>query len=530
MALAWLAAVLIDWYYPLYMALLAAFFLAWGLVEVLRRRRMWAEWSRAVLAVAASFLFAGILLAPLLIPMLREAGRSPYLEEAPSFSRTMGADVAAFVLPGPLHPLWGRYFSRWTDRFASGNTAEGIVYLGVVALLLAAIGLWRYWLQGKMWVALAAVFAILAMGPYLKVLNYDTGFPLPYLLLHYLPIARFTRVPSRYVVLVQLGVAVLVGLGGAALLRERTREWPPSPGKGRSGPARVALLAALLLALVGLDYLPAPCRVTPAVVNRFYQQLANDRRSYALLEVPLQRPNSPWYYTHWMLDQTVHAKDSFRGYISRGDPLFPFSGAPFLRQLAGLGDSDITYDDWHPLSLAVLNHYRVGYIVLERQRLQEQGRLADIQHLVEQALGPLTPAYDNADLLAYEVPQAAPAPFLALGAGWHEVEEQDWGSFRWMERDQSEVYVVLPAAGQATIQFRAASFLRPRRLEILRDGTAVASLEVGTAPQLYQVQMPLPAGETRLQLRAEGYDVPRDVGAGDDPRSVSIAFSDLRIR
>lgn len=39
MALAWLVAMLVDCYYPLYMALLAAFFLTWTFGEVLRRRR-----------------------------------------------------------------------------------------------------------------------------------------------------------------------------------------------------------------------------------------------------------------------------------------------------------------------------------------------------------------------------------------------------------------------------------------------------------------------------------------------------------
>jgi hypothetical protein len=40
----------------------------------------------------------------------------------------------------------------------------------------------------------------------------------------------------------------------------------------------------------------------------------------------------------------------------------------------------------------------------------------------------------------------------------------------------------------------------------------------------------LPAGETRLELRAEGYDIPRQAGVGDDPRPLSIGFASIRFR
>ncbi len=531
-ALSWLAAMLIDWYYPLYMVLLAGFFLAWTLGEALLRRRPWKAWLHGALAVGGGFLAAALALSPLLVPMLRQSRQAAYLEEPLSFSTTMGADLAAFFLPSPLQPLWGKAFSRWTDPLADGNTAEGIVYLGIVVLVLAGIGLWRERRRGALWAALSGTFAFLALGPSLKVFNLRTGVPLPYLSLAYLPIVRFTRVPSRYVVLAHLGLAVLVGLGAAALLGQKgtgqgaARAQRTTALKKKGRPAlRHSAPAVLLLALIALDYLPAPYPLTPAVVNPFYRQLAADPRQYALLELPLQRPNSQWYYTHWMLDQTVHGKDSFRGYISRGDPLFNFGGAPFLRQLAGLGERDITYDDWRPLAASVLHHYHVGYIVLERGRLEEQGQWAGTRQLVQEVLAAEQPAYADGELEAYPVPEGSIEPFIALGSGWHEVEEQPWGPFRWMDRDRAVAYLIAPEAQTTTLSFQAVGFLRPRRLEIVRDGQTVSTLEVSTALQPYSLTLALPAGETRLELRADGYDVPREVGAGDDPRAVSVGFS-----
>lgn len=531
-ALTWLAAMLIDWYYPLYMVLLAGFFLLWTLGEALGRRRPWKDWLHGALTLGAGFAAAALALSPLLVPMLRQSRQAAYLQEPLSFSTAMGADLAAFLLPSPLQPLWGRAFARWTDPLADGNTAEGIVYLGLAALVLAGIGLWRERRRGALWAASAGLFALLALGPYLKVLNLRTGVPLPYLLLTHLPIARFTRVPSRYVVLAQLGLAVLAGLGAGAILGGRKANGAAArrPSFSKGGVCRrAAAIAVLLLTLIAIDYLPAPYPLTPAAVDPFYQQLAADPAREALLELPLQRPRSQWYYTHWMLDQTVHGKDSFRGYISRGDPLFNFGGAPLLRQLAGLGEHDITYDDWHPLALAALNHYRVGYIVLERQRLEEQGGFAATQALVQETLGPAQPAYADEELVAYRVPAAPLTPFLVLGNGWHEVEEQPWGPFRWIDRDRAELEVITAESGTMTLSFQAVGFLRPRRLDIVREGETIGTLEVSTALQPYSLTLALPAGETRLELRADGYDVPSAVGAGDDPRPLSIGCSAMRL-
>jgi len=531
-ALTWLAAVLIDWYYPLYMALLAGFLLLWALGETLLRRRTWPELVRAGLAMAAAFLAAGIALAPLLGPMLQQSRQAGYLEEPLSFSTTMGADLAAFFLPGPQHPLWGSFFHRWTDPFADGNTAEGIVYLGVVVLIVAAAGLWRNRRAGQMWAAMAGLFGVLALGPYLKILSRNTGIPLPYQILTVLPIVNFTRVPSRYVVWVQLALAVLVALGAAAYLRPRraASAGDPNSRRKRASAARPYIAAAAVLALILVDYAVTPFPVTTAAIPAFYQKLAQDERDYALLELPLQRPASPWYYTEWMLHQTVHGKSSFRGYISRGDPLFNWSGVPFLRQLAGLGERDITYDDWRPLAASVLTHYRVGYVVLERGRLEEQGDWEENRQLVQEVLSAPEPAYVDGALESYPVAWGPAEPFIALGSGWHEVEEQPWGPFRWMKADRADLYVISTEARTATLSFQAVSFLRPRRLDIVLDGQTVGTLEIATALQPYTVTLALPAGAARLELRADGYDVPRDVGAGDDTRPVSVGCSAMRVR
>ncbi len=541
--LSWLAAMLIDWYYPLYMVLLAGLFLAWALGATLLRRRSWHSLLHSSLTIGAGMAAAALLLSPLLVPMVRDSRSATYLEEPLTFSDRYGADLGSFFLPSPQQPLWGKLFAPITDTFGEGNTAEGIVYMGLVAIILALFGLW--WARGSehLWVLTIAAFGLISLGPTLRVFNHKIGNWPPYLLFYRLPIVRITRVPSRFEIMMHLALAVLAGLGVWGLLsgerRKKTQagnQKPEKQSRDRNprrplSPYTAYALTGVLLALLILDYLPVPYKLTLATMSPFYQQLAQDSEHYALLEIPMQRPDSQWYYTRWMLYQTVHGKDSFHGYISRGDPIFPAREAPVFRQFIQPDTpADITYDDWRPLVQPVLSHYRVRYIVLEKSRLQDKDYLAQQQQVVRQALGPVSPAYEDDQVVAYRVEWGPVTPFLRPGDGWHDVEEQPWGPFRWMEKDRSEIYVILPEAQEVTISFQAASFLRPRRLEIFWEGQTVASWEVGTDLQPYSFSLQLPAGESRLELRTDGYDSPIDLGLSGDTRKVSVGFSELRMK
>ncbi len=531
--LSWLAAMLIDWYYPLYMVLLAGLFLAWALGETLLRRRSWPSLLHAGLTIGAGMAAAALLLSPLLLPMVRGSHDAAYLEEPLTFSSKYGADLGSFFLPSPQQPLWGKAFVHTTDAFGEGNTAEGIVYMGLVAILLASLGLWRARGGEHLWALTIAAFGLLSLGPTLRIFNHKVGSWPPYLLFYRLPIVRITRVPSRFEIMMHLALAVLAGLGVWGLLSGEKRRKTADSGTSRKAlaPALAYALTGALLALVVLDYLPIPYKVTPATMSPFYQQIAQDPEHYALLEVPMQGPNGQWYYTRWMLYQTVHGKDSFHGYISRGDPVFPAREAPVFRQfIQPKTSTDITYDDWRSLVQTVFSYYRIRYIVLEKNRLQDEDYLAQAQELVQQALGPATPTYQDDEIAAYRVEWGPVTPFLRPGNGWHDVEEQPWGPFRWMERDRSELYVILPEAQDVTINFQATSFLRPRRLEVLLDGQAVASWEISTDLQLCSFSVRLPAGENLLEFRTDGYDSPVDLGMGDDTRQISVGFSALRIK
>jgi hypothetical protein len=93
-------------------------------------------------------------------------------------------------------------------------------FLGLSTLLLAGVALAPPWRRGAwFWSGAAAVALLVALGLHT---------PLYGLLWNNLPGMNVTRVPGRYVVMVDLGLAVLAGLGAARLLeRKRGRRAVP---------------------------------------------------------------------------------------------------------------------------------------------------------------------------------------------------------------------------------------------------------------------------------------------------------------
>ncbi len=55
-------------------------------------------------------------------------------------------------------------------------------------------------------------FALLALGPFIQVAGLNTHIPTPWALLRYVPIVGLARSPSRFAVIVIMGVSTLFAL------------------------------------------------------------------------------------------------------------------------------------------------------------------------------------------------------------------------------------------------------------------------------------------------------------------------------
>jgi hypothetical protein len=320
----WLAAnAYTEWIYAMFLGLFTAWFLAWKIgVE-----RQGPGWRAGLTRLAVLGAVAGVLVAPMLIPMLQEARTATYMQSPALDTLFYSSDVVDAFVPSPFHPLWGQVGAAVAAHFPSRHPAERVVFVGYTALLLGllAVAVFRRRKAVLFWGMTALGAWVLSLGPVLQVWGRSTftafgiTVPLPYLALYYVPLLNIFRAPSRFIVLTMLALAVLAGFVLAGVGRMRWRGVSrPAPGWG---------ISAVVGALVLLEFLAIPSMVPPGYNVPFYQELAQEPGNFAILELPL-RPMSD-YETY----QTVHGKPIIGGYLSRQPPDRFVAETPVLRYL-----------------------------------------------------------------------------------------------------------------------------------------------------------------------------------------------------
>ncbi len=297
----WVSFVLLfysNWYLTLYTLILGA---CWAAVllrrqpKMLRLKSFWVQ-----LTVIA--LLSSIAVAPLVIAAAKVASDTMMHSGHILFS----ADVLGLLIPGEFS-IWGGWTRGiWQDFI--GLPEENGVFLGYVTLVLAFLGLRQGPLERQfkiLCLLLVAVGILLALGPYLKIggvyevrleslgpleaparkaaslfrslypswsISPDhAALPLPYLLLKEAPYFSFSRVPSRFLLLTYLSLALLAGSGLMALTR-------------RSSRAGAVVWSAVLVALVCIEFFPQ-MQYRSLEVHPFIHQLSQDPDDFPLIDL-----------------------------------------------------------------------------------------------------------------------------------------------------------------------------------------------------------------------------------------------------
>ncbi|HZR00390.1 MAG TPA: hypothetical protein VFC93_16430 [Chloroflexota bacterium] len=234
-----LAALLCLWlqfvtavYLSFYAAFAAAIYAAVVGASLARRPgaalavRGWLAWPTIGRAVALAAIGAALFYLPVqgYQRQARAWDSQRTLDDVIAFS----ASPLSFLNPPDVSLLYGHSVLR---SFAADAVAdsEKRLFPGAVTLALAGVGLWQLRsnrLAGRCRartvaaLGIAAVGAVLALGPLPVVNGHVASLPLPYLALYrLLPGFQAMRSPSRFGLMMVLGLALLAGLGVAALRR-----------------------------------------------------------------------------------------------------------------------------------------------------------------------------------------------------------------------------------------------------------------------------------------------------------------------
>ena len=336
-------ASLCSWYYLMYLFIFSVIFVIYRLINFIP--------TRVLGKVFAMLLVWGMMISPFVYPLVKETvyGRD-YISK--DYQLWFSADLAAFIIPSPSHPLVAGSLDNLYGKLG-GNPWEATVFLGFTVLLLAGYAIYKLrWHQTGFWVTSGVIFSVLSLGPRLHIMGNsifpDT--PMPYWLIHQFPLFRMISSPSRFVVMVMLSLAVLVGYAVKEIF---------------SGEKKIKLGMGLIAGLILMEYATFPVDlVLPDQVTRapFLQQvLAADESDYAVLELPIK---GYWINNIYMYRQTKHHKKILNGNVSRHSPEFTkfISDEPLRRLAENTGITDDYFEQLKPLFV----ENKIKYIIFNK--------------------------------------------------------------------------------------------------------------------------------------------------------------------
>ncbi len=311
--------------FPGYLPLLLA---AAAFVDVRARPTRWALWSRAgtvlELLAVASVLIAFV--------VAQSGPIRPKWDDTILFSiRTPWRALLVFALSVAVRAA----IVRWAPFDIVGKIRrriDALLQIRGVTVQTWAARIRRH--PAGLYALLTAFSIWIAAGPAAGL------WPLVY----WLPGLNFIRVPSRFMILAVLGLAILAGIGFDRLTRGLQR---------RRALAWAALASVCLIGeFVAIPFDTQPYRVEIPAVDRW---LANQRAPFVVAEVPVR---DEWLASRYMLFSTAHFQKTVTGYSGARPAVWGWlyrqlRTFPDEASLTSLSDLHVTYvvvhTDLYPL-------------------------------------------------------------------------------------------------------------------------------------------------------------------------------------
>jgi hypothetical protein len=534
--------------------------------------------------LAVMALTVAILWSPVMIPILRSFSQGDFALVGWGEGLKLSADLFGWFTPTPLHPIFGaddwplhlRAVVEGVAPFRDVNT----VFLGYGILVLAGIGAVGMWRQARAWVLAAVIFAVFTLGPLLQIngqflfpldnllreqgLSQDVTFPMPFALLHYIPIIKANRVPNRFSVVLSLALAVLVGYGTCWVLsRVASSRLASDSSTGNAALPATLLLATLLLVLVLFDQVSVPLPLTDARVPGPYATIAAEAGDFAVLQLPLGWRNSfgTWGAERTQLQyfQSLHQKYMLAGNISRA-PDFKFDYFNRIPLFRALTDTELyrevdaeTLDRAADQAGELMVLYDVRYLIVHEPidlRYPYVDTMPATRDLAFSLL-PLDPepvaSGDGAtvyrvvqpylpDPLRFDFGAWASAPYR--GQGWADDEEVFAATGNWVLGTEASLFFPVRGAGDRHLSMQIAPFAYPGALPqtltlSLNDQPMNVSFVLDEGWQVIEVTLSestLRQGLNTLTLNLDHATAPSSVLPGNtDDRPLSVAVDWVEI-
>jgi interleukin-like EMT inducer protein len=443
---------------------------------------------RELANIAALGLVSAIGIMPIVYDIFSETIRyGDYWSVGWARTQSLSADILSFILPSSLNPLLG----QWT-RDIPFQTMN-FVFVGDIVLILAAWGAFRLRSQVsvQLWTVVALIFAVLMLGPSLQIAGFVTDIPLPFNLLHYVPILKANRYPIRLDVIFALAVALLASFA----LAEITRFVQTN--------ARWKIVLAVVPTLALLEQLAVPLPLVDLQASPIFQTIAADQGDFTVLDLPLGWRDSVSiqgqidYKAHFF--QAIHEKRLIGGNTSR-NPQWKFQyflQAPIINSIVAL-ETDRDLDDVRraqdrEIAREVLQFFDIRYIDVFRAKT-DPNVLAYVLDVFS-----ATEIYRDDERTVYrvaptargqgELDQLSESARLYFDSGWGRVQTSPEGfGYRWASTGQARMWLPLTKDDDEL----GLRLLAPAAMKITArlNGQLIQELNAGNSWNDYKIRIP----------------------------------------
>ncbi len=254
--------------------------------------------------------------------------------------------------------------------------------------------------------------------------------------------------------------------------------------------------------LILFEFLSIPYPVSKIDTPQFYYDISNPTEDYTIAELPMN-----WDRPTPLLHQTTHGKRVLTAYTSRDQSLDLSRRIPVYQHWRYLGP-DIIDQPLDQIAPTIFFDFNLRYIVLDYWQMPPGPERDGTEHWVAVALPGIEPIYDDGRLKVYQSPpKQETAPYLSLGEGWSDRQEQGDGlikrTFPTGQEHPPELFLHHPQGRPLTLEITAAAGQAgDQNLIIFAGDEMVDTFRIG--PSFTNYKVPLPRWENSLmKLRFE---------------------------
>jgi len=364
------------------------------------------------------FLIFFIISSIIFFPLYHELQTNPSFTREPGEFITYSTDLVNFARP--MHNTnIAKLFPDYSYVFNWGETSA---FLGYTAISLGIIGIIYSRSKSYLWIFAAAIFAIISMGPILRIAGYSTDILLITAVFPDIPILSSFRTIGRAAVMTLFSVSILSSFGALYIFQ-----------KIKFKKKYLVLISVLIIGAIIYEnsWIPYPTNEEISVPP-YYNEIARDPRSIAVLVAPFGGMGETGLMGNYKFSeyQRVHEKPIISGWQNRVNPnIQSYIDTYFFDNFIwyNADSRDIIDQKLNDVGINILNYYNIGYVNVHNDPFHAfmKNRVLDVFYPNTKAflyeIFEREPDYQDDHMISYKVTKSdSQTPFLLLGEGWNQ--------------------------------------------------------------------------------------------------------------